>query len=177
MKSNKNTLCTILIILLTIIFSLVTLYSINEWLFTYGFYYLGLLAMNGSNHKAALAVFSFVMGLAALKNIFDFIHDWHFWLNSRDQENCWKLVKSSVFQFIYMWSWIASGLLINNIPANKSFTFNTLYGKSFMLFNFFPFHQRSIIPFLLAILAFILCLGLAFIVHLEINGIKKKDNS
>lgn len=176
MKSKKNISYTILIILLTIVFSLVTLYSINEWLFIYGFYYLGLLAMNGSNHKAALAVFSFVMGLATLKNIFDFIHDWHFWLNSRDQENCWKLVKSSVFQFIYLWSLIASVLLIKKIPANKSFTLNTLYGKSSMLFNFFPFHQRSIIPFLVAILAFILCLGLVFIVHLGINGIKKKDN-
>lgn len=152
------------------------LYSINEWLFTYGFYYLGLLAMNGSNHKAALAVFSCVMGLATLKNMFDFIHDWHFWLNSRDQENCWKLIKSSVFQFIYLWSLIASVLLIKKIPANKSFTLNTLYGKAFMLFNYFPFHPRSIIPFVWAILAFISCLIVALIVHLEINGIKKEDN-
>lgn len=141
----------------SILFLLITVYIINEFLLMPGFYYLALLTINSTNRKTALLLFTFAMAFAALKNMFDFTHWLIRWMKKQGFEESWNMFKFTSMQFVYLWMGSAAWYVARFIPARGSVTQSQVYGEIYHLFNFFPIQSHSWVPLLSGIALLLVC--------------------
>lgn len=174
LKRNRQKLLKAALIVLFIIFICILLYAVNEYLFTFGFYYLALLGASSTNHRAALVIFSFAMFLAALKVQFDLNENFYKVRVKHCHENLWQLVKYGCYQFTYIWMGYASRIAINYIPRKGNVSLTKFYGPFIKFLWVVKIHTHGIAPFFLAILTSVICWLFAFFVSYIIEYPKNK---